>query len=112
MIKLFLERQPLEEVCKKNKLGAFKHFKFWQCMDTIRDKKLLEENLKILKNNEKKNIGCGGTGFLGFHLLKKLSHLNYTLFSLSSKKPTKHKKISKVKYIICDVTKPVLLKKN
>ena len=92
--KTVLERQPLEEVCKKNKLGAFKHFNFWQCMDTIRDKNCWKKNLKILKNNEK-NIGCGGTGFLGFHLLKKLSHLNYTLFSLSSKKPTKHKKISK-----------------
>ena len=61
---------------------------------------------------KKKILVAGGTGFLGFHLLKKLSHLNYTLFSLSSKKPTKHKKISKVKYIICDVTNPVLLKKK
>tara|TARA_Y100001935_G_C17153636_1_gene431702 strand:- start:22 stop:708 length:687 start_codon:yes stop_codon:yes gene_type:complete len=47
--KTVLERQPLEEVCKKNKLGAFKHFKFWQCMDTIRDKKLLEEKFKNFK---------------------------------------------------------------
>ena len=44
-----LERQPLEKVCKKNKLGAFKHFSFWQCMDTIRDKRLLEEKLKNFK---------------------------------------------------------------
>ena len=47
--KTVLERQPLEEVCKKNKLGAFKHFNFWQCMDTIRDKKLLEEKFKNFK---------------------------------------------------------------
>ena len=61
---------------------------------------------------KKKILVAGGTGFLGFHLLKKLSHLNYSLFSLSSKKPTKHKKILKVRYIVCDVTNPVLLKKK
>jgi len=41
-----LEGQPLEQICKVNKLGAFKHFSFWQCMDTSRDKKLLEEKIK------------------------------------------------------------------
>jgi len=47
-----LERQPLERICKAKKLGAFKHFSFWQCMDTLRDKKLLEEKLqkKLYKN--------------------------------------------------------------
>ena len=25
---------------------AFKHFGFWQCMDTLRDKKILDEKLK------------------------------------------------------------------
>ena len=37
-----LERQPLEKISKLKKLGAYKHHKNWQCMDTIRDKKLLE----------------------------------------------------------------------
>ena len=32
--KSYLERQPLESLSKKNKLGAYKHFGFWQCMDT------------------------------------------------------------------------------
>ena len=31
---------------KIKKLGAYKHFKNWQCMDTVRDKQLLEELVK------------------------------------------------------------------
>lgn len=41
-----LERYPLEKICKLNKLGAYKHHKFWQCMDTIRDKQKLESLIK------------------------------------------------------------------
>ena len=47
--KTFLEREPLDIISKKNKLGAFKHHGFWQCMDTIRDKEILE--LAIKKKN-------------------------------------------------------------
>ena len=32
------ERAPLELLAKEGKLGAYKHFGFWSCMDTIRDK--------------------------------------------------------------------------
>ena len=42
--KTYLEREPLELIGKKNNLFAFKHEGFWQCMDTIRDKKILEKN--------------------------------------------------------------------
>ena len=44
--KSYLERQPLESLSKKNKLGAYKHFGFWQCMDTLRDKEILEKKIK------------------------------------------------------------------
>ena len=44
--KTVLEQGPLEKICKLKKLGAFKHHGFWQCMDTVRDKKLLEEVVK------------------------------------------------------------------
>ena len=37
-----LEKEPLELVAAKGELNAFKHEGFWQCMDTIRDKKYLE----------------------------------------------------------------------
>ena len=45
----FLEREPLEQLSKKKQLIAFKHKDFWQCMDTLRDKKILEKEFK--KNN-------------------------------------------------------------
>ncbi|MAJ86278.1 MAG: glucose-1-phosphate cytidylyltransferase [Candidatus Pelagibacter sp.] len=44
--KSYLERHPLENLSKKNKLGAYKHFGFWQCMDTLRDKEILEKKIK------------------------------------------------------------------
>ena len=48
--KTYLERQPLELISKKNNMFAFKHDGFWQCMDTIRDKEILEKNFnKIFK---------------------------------------------------------------
>lgn len=37
------ERTPLERLAKEGKLIAYKHHGFWQCMDTKRDKTLLEK---------------------------------------------------------------------
>ena len=44
--KTYLEREPLEKISSLKQLYAFKHNGFWQCVDTIRDKELLEKNLK------------------------------------------------------------------
>ena len=41
--KTMLEREPLEKLAKIGELVAFKHYGFWQCMDTIRDKILLNK---------------------------------------------------------------------
>jgi glucose-1-phosphate cytidylyltransferase len=38
-----LEKSPLETVANQNQLAAYKHEGFWQCMDTRRDKDLLED---------------------------------------------------------------------
>lgn len=38
-----LERMPLETLAGEEKLGIYKHHGFWQCMDTQRDKIILEE---------------------------------------------------------------------
>lgn len=38
-----LEADPLENLAKDGQLMAFHHEGFWQCMDTIRDRSLLEE---------------------------------------------------------------------
>lgn len=37
------EREPLERLAQDGQLMAFQHTSFWQCMDTLRDKHLLEE---------------------------------------------------------------------
>jgi glucose-1-phosphate cytidylyltransferase len=37
-----LEKTPLETLAKEKKLTAFKHNGFWYSMDTLRDKKHLE----------------------------------------------------------------------
>ena len=47
--KTFLEKEPLEKVAKAEQLLAFKHYDFWQCMDTKRDKDYLEKVLKKIK---------------------------------------------------------------
>ena len=44
--KTVLEQLPLEKLSHSKKLGAFKHHGYWQCMDTIRDKELLELAIK------------------------------------------------------------------
>lgn len=47
--KVMLEREPFQVLTKKNQLLAFKHKGFWQCMDTMRDKKILNQLLKEKK---------------------------------------------------------------
>jgi glucose-1-phosphate cytidylyltransferase len=36
------EHEPMQRLAKEGQLMAYKHTGFWQCMDTLRDKKLLE----------------------------------------------------------------------
>ncbi|GGD59332.1 glucose-1-phosphate cytidylyltransferase [Croceicoccus mobilis] len=37
------ERGPMEKLVELNQLSSFRHDDFWQCMDTLRDKSVLEE---------------------------------------------------------------------
>ena len=48
-----LEKEPLESVALDGQLSAFKHEGFWKCMDTKRDKDVLE---KIYKKNKFKYL--------------------------------------------------------
>ena len=41
--KTVFEREPLERLAKEGQLNAYKHSGFWQCMDTQRDKSVLEQ---------------------------------------------------------------------
>jgi glucose-1-phosphate cytidylyltransferase len=47
--KMMLEREPFLKLTKQNELMAFKHYGFWQCMDTMRDKNVLSELWKEKK---------------------------------------------------------------
>ena len=40
------EKEPLESLTEKGELFAYKHYGFWQCMDTLRDKNYLEQLLE------------------------------------------------------------------
>ena len=46
----YLERYPLEKLSDSGELYAFKHDGFWQCMDTLRDKDILEKCIKQKKH--------------------------------------------------------------
>ena len=37
------EKEPLERLAKDGELMAYRHHGFWQCMDTVREKHILEE---------------------------------------------------------------------
>jgi glucose-1-phosphate cytidylyltransferase len=36
------EKEPMERLARDGQLMAYRHDKFWQCMDTLRDRRLLE----------------------------------------------------------------------
>lgn len=37
------EHEPMERLARERQLVAYRHTSFWQCMDTLRDKKLLQD---------------------------------------------------------------------
>jgi len=41
------ERQPLESLAKEGQLMAYKHEGFWKCMDTKRDREMLEQMIEM-----------------------------------------------------------------
>lgn len=45
-----LEREPFLKAVKSKSMSAFRHYDFWQCMDNVRDKKILD---KLSKNKTK-----------------------------------------------------------
>ena len=60
----------------------------------------------------KKILITGGTGFIGFHLAKKLKKFKYNITCLSHKKPKKERLIKNVKYLVCDIKKYSDIKKK
>ena len=60
---------------------------------------------------KKKILIVGGTGFIGFYVAKKALKKNFYVESISTKKPQQKRKVKKVKYLICDISKKEKLKK-
>ena len=62
--------------------------------------------------NKKKILIIGGTGFIGFHLAKRLVKKKFDITSFSTKLPKKSRRVKNVKYVICDISKKKILKKT
>ena len=54
----------------------------------------------------------GGTGFIGYHLLKKAKKINWKITSLSLKIPKIKRKINGINYITADISKIMTLKRK
>ena len=52
----------------------------------------------------KKLLVVGGTGFLGFHLIKKCVSLKMIVTSISRRKTSKFQRLGKVEYKVCNIT--------
>lgn len=53
----------------------------------------------------KKILIIGGTGFIGYHLALRAKKKNWNVTIVSTRKPPEIRKIKKVKYIKCDISK-------
>ena len=47
---VMLEREPINRIVKLKKAASYKHNGFWFCMDTLRDKKVLDSMIKTKKS--------------------------------------------------------------
>ena len=56
-------------------------------------------------NLKKKILIVGGTGFIGYNLIKLLKKKDFEITSISTKKPKKIRKHNKVKYLFLDISK-------
>ena len=62
--------------------------------------------------NKEQVLIVGGTGFIGYHLAKKLIKKGLTVTSISTKPPKRLRYLSNVRYIICDISNKNSLKKK
>ena len=60
---------------------------------------------------KKKILIVGGTGFIGFYVAKNALKKKYYVESISTKRPKSKRRLKKVKYLICDISKKRNLEK-
>ena len=86
--KEIFERNPLENLAKKNQLSAYYHEGYWQPVDTIRELEILENYLKKQMMDKifglKKVLITGHTGFKGSWLANMLNSLHAEVHGLSN----------------------------
>jgi len=63
-------------------------------------------------NSQNNILIVGGTGFIGYHLAKKVLTKGWNVTSISSKPPKKIRYLSGVNYQFCDITNKKILKKK
>jgi UDP-glucose 4-epimerase len=99
------EKEPLERLAQEGQLAAYRHSGFWQCMDTLRDVRLLQSFLRewstmviegLAEGMEaynwesefgnrfakRKVLVTGATGFVGRHLCDALTSLSAQVYGL------------------------------
>ncbi len=62
--------------------------------------------------NKKKILVIGGTGFIGYHLIKRCLKKSLKVTCISSNKPSPSKTFSNVEYILCDIRNKNKLRKK
>ena len=65
-----------------------------------------------MRNKSKSILIVGGTGFIGYHLAKKSLKKKLKVTSISTNPPLKKRKLKKVKYVYCDISKKHILNKK
>ncbi len=65
----------------------------------------------MTKKNKRTILVIGGTGFIGFHLLKKIKKMNWEGYCISRKRPKKERHVKGVKYIFMNINKKTQIKK-
>ena len=63
-------------------------------------------------NSQNNILIVGGTGFIGYHLAKKVLKKGWNVTSISSKPPKKIRYLSGVNYQFCDIANKKILKRK
>ncbi len=84
------EKEPLERLAGEGQLMAYRHTGFWQCMDTIREKKILETYWETATHHGKlgrirmRVLVTGHAGYIGTVLVPMLLQAGHEVVGLDT----------------------------